>query len=194
MKEITDRRSIRKFKDLPVAPDLIKELVEAARLAPSGHNLQPWKFLSFTGDKKDRLLDVLEKGFKREKGEDKFLKSLSKGFPFATHTLRVLRATPVVIVVLCTDCKNLGEQMDVCDQNKMIISLMSVGAAIQNLLLEAVEKGLGTLWVGSHFYAYPEIKEFLGTDSLIASLIGVGYPDENPAPRPRKNIEDIFSF
>ena len=42
---IRDRRSIRKYKDIPVAPEQIEQILDAARLAPSWKNMQCWRFL-----------------------------------------------------------------------------------------------------------------------------------------------------
>ena len=53
---IEKRRSIRKFKDIPVEPAIIRQLVEAAVAAPSVKNRQPWKFIVYTGAAIQNLL------------------------------------------------------------------------------------------------------------------------------------------
>ncbi|WP_407399483.1 nitroreductase family protein [Treponema sp.] len=191
LKEIENRRSIRKYLEKDVPDELLKDIIEAARLAPSGHNVQPWKFIILRGERKAETITAFEKGLEREKGNDKFLEGCTKEFPFATHTLRLMKAAPVIIAVLCTRGKNLGETMSVDQHMTQLIDMMSVGAAIENLLLEANSIGLGTLWIGAHFYAYPELKEVLKTENLIAGFINVGWPDENPKPRPRKPFDEI---
>ena len=55
MNAIKQRRSIRKYKDIPVDRAQIEELIRAASLAPSAKNRQPWKYLIYTGVAKERL-------------------------------------------------------------------------------------------------------------------------------------------
>ena len=67
MKAITDRRSIRKYKNIPLEEEKIKDILRAALLAPSAKNRQPWKFIVYQGDAKERLVKAMEKGMEREK-------------------------------------------------------------------------------------------------------------------------------
>lgn len=67
MDSIQDRRSIRKYKSLPVDKEDIDQVIEAAILAPSAKNRQPWKYLVYTEAGKDAILDEMEKGLLREK-------------------------------------------------------------------------------------------------------------------------------
>lgn len=59
MHAITTRRSVRKFKNEPVSRDLIARLIDAARLAPSARNAQPWEFVVVTDPIKRRQLAAL---------------------------------------------------------------------------------------------------------------------------------------
>ncbi len=65
--EIYNRRSIREFKEEMLPVEVINEILDAGRVAPSGNNRQPWKFLVFAGEKKVQLLDAMGKGVKRER-------------------------------------------------------------------------------------------------------------------------------
>ncbi len=194
IKQITERRSIRKYKNQEVPQKVLLQILEAARLAPSGHNKQPWKFIVLTGNKKEELLDAMARGLEREKGENKYLKETTKGFPFATHTIRVLRTAPVIIAVVLTAGKEIEAEKTIDDRFVELFDTVSIGAAIENLLLEAHNQGLGTLWAGAYCYAYPEVKEFFNQNATIVSLVAVGYPDETPNPRPRKSLEEIVEF
>lgn len=192
--QITERRSIRKYKNQDVSREVILDILEAARLSPSGHNKQPWKFIVLTGSKKEAFLDAMARGLEREKGENKYLKDTTRGFPFATHTIRILRAAPVIIAVVLTAGKEIEAEKTIDDRFVELFDTVSIGAAVENLILEAQSQGLGTLWAGAYCYAYPEVKEFFNQNATIASIVAVGYPDENPAPRPRKSIEEIVEF
>lgn len=71
---------------------------------------------------------------------------------------------------------------------------LSIGAAIENMLLEAAKLGLGTLWIANSCFAYPELVECVGTDDHLVSIVALGYPDECPNMRPRKAMEDIVEY
>lgn len=70
-------------------------------------------------------------------------------------------------------------------------STVDCSIAMSFMILEATELGLGTCWLG-HFYA-DKVKEFLGLpeNAEVVAVTPVGYPDENPAPRPRKPFDEI---
>ena len=63
---IYDRRSIRKYQDREVPTEYIEQLIDAARMAPSAKNRQPWKYLVYTGDGKQKLTDAMAKGIEQE--------------------------------------------------------------------------------------------------------------------------------
>lgn len=75
-----------------------------------------------------------------------------------------------------------------------ICDTLSIGAAVENMILKATEIGLGTLWIANTFYAYEELSDFIGEDGQLACAVALGYADETPDPRPRKPFEDILEF
>ena len=189
---IYDRRSIRKYQDREVPTEYIEQLIDAARMAPSAKNRQPWKYIVYTGDGKQKLTDAMAKGIEREEsGEAKF-PDFRYGIADAKNKVRVMREAPGVIVVLNTNVKSPfipvkedGRIVEQCDA-------LSIGASIQNMLLRAQELGLGTLWIANTCFAYPELETYINTTDQIISAVAVGYPDEAPGQRPRKKIEEIM--
>lgn len=85
---IEQRRSIRKYTEQEVEREKIEEVLRAALLAPSGKNRQPWKYLVYQSEEKEKLLDEMEKGLNREKHEEALLPESRRGLPSAFHTLR----------------------------------------------------------------------------------------------------------
>ena len=73
MKEITERRSIRKYKSDEIEKDDIETIIRAGILAPSAKNRQPWRYIVYTKAAKDNLLEVMEKGLLRERDGDRLL-------------------------------------------------------------------------------------------------------------------------
>lgn len=63
---IYERRSIRHFLDKPVSREIIEQILDAGRVAPSAKNRQPWKYIVFGGEDKDELMTCMEKGVLRE--------------------------------------------------------------------------------------------------------------------------------
>ena len=72
-----------------------------------------------------------------------------------------------------------------------IVDIQSIGAAIQNMLLAATDRGLGTLWIGHVFHAYEELCAWLGESRLMVAAVAVGHPAESPGPRPRRSVDEV---
>lgn len=194
MNPIYSRRSIRKYKNKPVAKELISELVDAGRAAPSAKNRQPWKYIVFAGESKEELLDRMELGLNKTEKNVPELAEAGSELHDARNTLRIMREAPVIIAVLNTNGSshfmpvNAGERItEICDS-------LSIGASIQNILLKAHESGIGTLWIANTFYAYGDLAEYIGTEHQLIGAIALGYPDEEPQQRPRKPLSEIIEF
>ncbi|MCI5640805.1 MAG: nitroreductase family protein [Lachnospiraceae bacterium] len=194
MNSINERRSIRKYQEKEVDRALITELIQAARMAPSAKNRQPWKYLAYTGNAKAELLERMQAGLEREQNGDAVLPESAFGLPDAFHTLEVMREAPVLLVILNTNGTSPYEPIDTDHRVSEICDSLSIGASVQNILLRATELGLGTLWIANTCFAYPELVDYLDTGDQLVGAISVGYPAEHPPARPRKQIEDILEF
>lgn len=194
MEAIETRRSIRKYKpDIP-EKSLINEILQAAVLAPSAKNRQTWKFLVYTNKSKAKLLDAMETGLTRMRDSSDIPQEAKKGLPDAFHTMKIMQEAPVLIMVLNTNAGSPFCEMDANTHITEICDTLSIGAAIENMLLKATELGLGTLWIANTCYAYPELTAFLGTSAQLVGAVALGYANESPAPRPRKPLEDVAEY
>lgn len=108
MKEIIERKSIRKYKSDAIKKDDIETIIRAGILAPSAKNRQPWKYIIYTDTAKKTLLDVMERGLLRERNGDKLLPKSQDDLPDAFHTLKVMREAPVLIISLGTESAMVG--------------------------------------------------------------------------------------
>ena len=72
-----------------------------------------------------------------------------------------------------------------------VVNIQSIGAAIQNMLLAAEDLGLGSLWICDVFAAYEELGRWLGESAQMIAAVSFGYPDEQPAARPRKSVDEV---
>ena len=83
------------------------------------------------------------------------------------------------------------------ENEKLIVEIcdsLSIGAAIENMILTATGYGLGTLWIANTCFAYNELMDFIGTDSQLTGIVAVGFADETPDKRPRKTFEEIVEY
>ncbi len=189
-----DRRSIRRYKDKPISKEIIEQIIDAGRQAPSAKNRQPWKCIVFENEAKAELLSCMERGLEREYKGEAVLPKSRFGLTDARHTLRIMRQAPVVIVVLNTNGESPFLPIDEDKRVSEICDSLSIGAFIQNMLLEAQELGMGTLWIANTCFAYPELVEYLQTEEQLIGAVALGYPDEKPAARPRKELEEIVEW
>lgn len=167
------RRSIRKYEDKPVEKEKILACLEAARLAPSASNIEPWKFIV-----------VDDKKLKNKLSNEAFT-GLGIINTFA-------KKAPVLIVVIAEPDIVVGRVVSVL-QNLQFY-LLDIGAAIENFLLQAAELGLGTCWLG--VFNERKVKKLLNIPpwKRVASIISLGYPAEEPKEKKRKSLEEMSSF
>jgi nitroreductase len=167
------RRSVRKYKPEPVEREKLELCLEAARLAPSACNAQPYRFI---------IVDEPEL-------KEKFCREAFSGVYSAC---KFASAAPALLAVVSDTGKLtawLGNQVQ--DTN---FRLMDIGIAAEHFVLAAAEQGLGTCWLG-WFSAKGAAKALgLGRGKKVEILISVGYPAEAPAARPRKPSDEFRSF
>lgn len=191
---IQTRRSIRKYKPEEISREVVREIIEAGRLAPSGKNKQPWKFIVYGGSSKKELLDQMEAGIRREKSGEALLIKSAYGLPDAENTLRIMREAPILIIVLNTAGKSPFESLTADERFTEIVDSMSIGAAIENMLLCAEDLKLGSLWIANTCFAYPELVNYIGTTAQLMGAVALGTADESPRQRPRKAMEEIVEY
>lgn len=190
LEAIKTRHTVREFDNKKVPIELLKELIEAARWAPSGHNLQPWMFVIVT--KEDiikKVADIVnKKGANLFTGFNTVMKDVS----------RKLGTAPALILVYGTgSLKKVFE--DLGGQYRKIGELFeaqSISAAIQNLLLCATNKNLGVGWFGMTVFCEKEINFLLNIEGDLHTILAVGYgPNEKKiAVRKRKEINEIVKY
>ncbi|MBD5134683.1 MAG: nitroreductase family protein [Lachnospiraceae bacterium] len=188
------RRSIRKYLDKQVPKEMIAQIIDAGRMSPSAKNRQPWRYIVLGGKNKSEFLKHMWKGILREENECALLANSKNGISDAKNTWKIMMQAPILIVILNTNGKNPFDVIDPDSRFSEICDTLSIGASIENMLLKATEMNLGTLWIANTCYAYKEITEYLETTHQLVGAIALGYADESPTQRPRKNIEDIVEY
>lgn len=187
LQTIEARRSIRKFKPDPIPGEILKKILNAATLAPSGKNKQPWKFYVVMGDRRQEMTGAMEKGIAR-------LEAMGVNTGSARHSLAIMAQAPVTVFVFNPTGKHPLLKRDTLETYTDIVDIQSVGAAIQNMLLAALDLGLGSLWICDVFFGYEEICAWLGEKGQMIAAVSFGYPDQTPRARPRKPVEEVAVF
>jgi nitroreductase len=175
MQEIEQRKSVRKYKAQTVEKAKLEAIMESARLAPSGHNKQPWHFILVTEAAKRQDIAMI------------------------SRNQRWMASAPVHIVCIA-DIRARVQSLEpiYVDEESPSFELKRVirdtAIATSHILLEARHQGLDTCWVG--YYDQKDLRPLLGIpeDKFVIGVITLGYADEVPTPRPRKRIEEILRY
>ncbi|MCO5385807.1 nitroreductase family protein [Desulfosporosinus sp.] len=175
IKEIKMRRSIRKYTDEPVDDEKILELLESARLAPSGDNTQPWHFIVVKSELiRHQLAQV-------------------------SNNQKWMLTAPVFIVCVADIRSRIAEDVDLSlNENSPLAELKQIirdtSISIGHIMLEAENIGLGTCWVA--WFIQEEIRPVLNipVDKYVVGIITLGYADETPKARPRKKLEELIHY
>ena len=172
---IKHRKSVREFLNIPVERDKIMTCLEAARLAPSESNSQPWRFIVVDDrELKNRLCDA---AFGRIHWFNAFCKT-----------------APVMVVVISEKSKFIARIGGMLRGIKYY--LIDIGITCEHFVLQAEELGLGTCWIG--WFSERGVKATIGIPQRkrIDILIALGYYDrEKLGPEHgREPIEKIASF
>lgn len=174
---IRNRRSVRKYTDKPVGKKDILTCLEAARLAPSACNSQPWKFIVVDNkDLKDKLCDA---AFSSVYSGNKFVKT-----------------APAIIAVVQEPTKLVAKIGSFFKDTKF--RLIDIGISCEHFILQAHELGLGTCWIG--WFNEKGVKELLKVpeDKRVHILISLGYAgyaqEQIIKDKTRKDLSEISSF
>jgi nitroreductase len=175
MEAIRTRRSIRKFQDRPVEEEKLREVLEAARLAPSWANLQCWRFVVVKNPEVRSRISELS-----------YIESFFAPKGYKTNPARKALAEAPVVIVACADPGRSG------DLGGQHYYLTDTGIATQNLMLAAHAQGLGSVFVG--VFDEEKIRDLLGIPAniRIVGLFPLGYPEGEKKEGPlRKPLGDI---
>jgi nitroreductase len=184
---IAARRSIRRFRPGSVPDHALSSILEAGIQAPSGKNSQPWRFIVVKEDRRQEMVEIMGDVLAAQKAADEDLGS-------AEWTLKVMAQAPVTVFVYNQYGKRPWVDHSTGDNFQALVNTQSVGAAIQNMLLAALDLGLGSLWICDVLYAYEELTAWLGAEGALVAAVSFGYADESPAARPRKPMSEVVRY
>ncbi len=174
---IQERRSVRKYKDEKVDRKKMEEIIEIARWAPSWANTQIARYTLV--DDEETIARLAAEGV--------------QGFAYNLNTLKNAKGVAVLSFVKGKSGR-LEKYGDFDSSNAHFWEAFDAGIACQTFCLAAHAKGVGTCIFGViDDKSIAEIVD-LPEEETVAALIVYGYPDEQPAPTPRKSVEEILRF
>lgn len=193
---VEERRSIRKFRTDPLDPDVIGRVLEAARLAPSGTNVQPWRFIAVTSQ------------------------AMREKLAACTYHMSFIAQAPLVMVC-CADLTSLGdrarrfreleaagvfkgteleqlprsiyrERISRDDAADLAYLNVNVAIAVEHMILQGVDLGLSSCWV--MMFNRKKTMELLALPETyhVLTLVPFGFAAQSPAARPRLPLETIY--
>ena len=172
---VSNRRSIRNFEDRPVEKSKILQCLEAARMAPSAEDKQPWRFIVLTDS-------TVKDGF------------AEAAFSGIYRVTRWVLGAPVLVVLMAE--LDLGVHRIGKVLQTIPFHILDAGIAGEHLVLQAQHLGLGSCWIG--WFDVRRATRFLRIPRSfrICGLIALGYPDLRRKIRPRriKSADQIISF
>ena len=195
MELIRARRSIRRYADRPVDRGTIEECLEAARLAPSAENAQPWRFYILEStDSKRQLAKAMGTAFRRDLVKDG---ETAETIELVVNESIERFSTAPFLVLVCLSMDTMDVYSDERRQQaEFIMGVQSVAAAIQNILLAAHAEKLGACWFCAPLFCQEIVQETLKIPSDVypQALIALGEPAESPVTPSRRRLEEIVFF
>lgn len=171
---VKNRHSVRQFLPTPVEREKIITCIEAARLAPSAENIQPWRFVVLNDAEQIRRFS-------------------QEAFSGIYRFTRWAEKAPVIIAVFA-ELNFIAHRIGKEIQGTQYY-LLDLGIAGEHIVLQANALGLGSCWIG--WFNARKVKKFLAVPRSWkpAALLALGYPTELlRAKRAKKNLEQILFF
>ena len=189
---LRSRRSVKEYLPKEASNEVLFQILEAGRWAPSAHNAQPWRFIIIQDSTtKQRLAKAMASRWDRDMSKNGVPKEQRESLIKAS--VERFENAPIIIIA-CLTMENMDEYPD--DRRKKIeyvMAVQSVAAAIENMLLAAHDEGLGSCWFCAPLFCQDVVRKILKIPQHVdpQALITLGYPADRPTPPPRKALEEI---
>lgn len=163
---IVKRRSIRRFLDKEIPQEAVDALIEAVRWAPSAGNLQAGRFFFVYDREAKEMLAVAALG-------------------------QMFIASAPIVVVACEDQERIRHYGK---RGKELYAIQDVAVAVENLMFQGCELGLGSVWVGA--FDERQVAHILDLPDHLrpAAIIPVGYPAHQPKPSQRLEMDEVVEI
>lgn len=178
---ICTRRSVGAFTDQPVAPELVLELLDTAVWVPNHRLTEPWRFALLTGDSATRYAEI-----RRDMALDACaLEDEAARRQVGEGTYQKFSGIPAFLAVIMQQSDNPEIREE---------DYAATCCLVQNFLLLAWERGLGTSW--KTFKRDPRLRALLALadDETVVGWLHLGYPDGAPVQTARTVAHERFTL
>ncbi|MFQ6127695.1 MAG: nitroreductase family protein [Thermoplasmata archaeon] len=165
LEAMKERKSVRKYKPMPLSAQQIQKIFNAVRMAPSVDNLQPWRFIIVNDE------------------------DLKRSLAAASSNQKWIAEAPLVVVA----CGLLDEAQGMIG-GFMNSYPVDVALAMAYLTLAAHNEGLGTCWVNAFNEEKVRSVVGAPLDVKVVALTPLGVPDGDPEPSGRKHLNEIVCY
>ena len=196
------RTSVRNFTDEKIPVSDLQEMVRIARLAPSISGAELWRFIAVTNKDvlkqmgeavKKKYDEIIPENDKRVTENVKLAVTQFSTFFLKAPAIIAVLMQPYTAIIdnILSDTKYTHEEIN---KIRNYPDIQSIGAAIQNLLLAAVDLGYGACWLTGPMVAKDELSEIIGIKAphTLAAFVAVGKPDKEQTPKTKKSVDEIF--
>lgn len=191
---IRSRRSIRKFKSDPIPEGYMTELIEAGRLAPSGTNLQPTRYVVIKSEEaRSKLKECTPLPFVSSAPVVLACCVDTQSITSTGDRMKELReANAFVDTPLDKDSNNDRKERNLDHTAIKSYLYLNAAIAIDHITLRAIDLGLGSCWI--MMFDNEKVKHLLELDDKyeVVALLPIGYPDQSPSQRPRLDIDKVL--
>lgn len=181
------RRSCRAYYPEEIKEEVIKELIESARIAPSAANRQPWHFVIVLKEKKHEVASIMAEEIKHASTIRDRVKEATKEYnPTSSvkESIKIIDQAPVLILVFREKNPAWFEG-----------DYLSIGCAVEHICLTATNLNLGSLWVRDVVYTKTKIAESLGLENMeLVTGVVIGKPKEENYRAKKKDLNSILTI
>jgi coenzyme F420-0:L-glutamate ligase/coenzyme F420-1:gamma-L-glutamate ligase len=188
------RRSVRRLRPDPVPREIIRQILEAGRWAPSPHGTQPWRFAVLQDRRlREHMADAMAETWQHNlsmDGQDPEIVAKR----LAGSRRRMLEAPALILVSLVTT--DLDRYPDSERQeSETTMAMQSLGACVQNMLLMAYQLGIDAGWMCAPLFCPDVVRDALELPEshIPQALVPIGYVDVEPKRRERRPLDELIT-
>ena len=182
---IAGRRSVRQFADRTVEPEAIEGVIAAACLAPAPHHTRPWRFVVLSAHARAALADAMGRAWRRDLRRDGIEEERIEALLERSRG-QIIAAPALILLGFLADAQRTWPDRRRRRSEAMMFA-QSTGAALQNLMLAAHGRGLGSYWISAPVFCPSAVRRALGLppEFEAQALVALGYPRPGSEPPPR---------
>ena len=188
------RRSVRRMRSDPRPREIVQQVLEAARWAPSPHGTQPWRFVVLQSRAfRERLTDAMAESWQHNlsmDGQDADI--VAKRLEGSRR--RMLESPVLILVSLFTNDLDRYPDPD-RQESEITMAIQSLGACIQNMLLAAYRLGIDAGWMCAPLFCPDIVRDalYLPDSHIPHALIPLGYAAADPKRRERRPLSELVT-